>query len=141
MKILILITAFNVNKFLQNVINRIPKSIFSKDVEILIIDDKSSDNTVEKMIDIQNKFKEAKINLLANKINLGYGGNQKVGYQYAINNNFSYVILLHGDGQYAPEKILDILDVLLKGYDAVQGSRMINKKDALKGRMPFYNFR
>ena len=92
------------------------------------------------MIDIQNKFKEAKINLLANKINLGYGGNQKVGYQYAINNNFSYVILLHGDGQYAPEKILDILDVLLKGYDAVQGSRMINKKDALKGRMPFYKF-
>jgi len=140
MKILILITAFNVNKFLENVINRIPKSTFNKDVEILIIDDKSSDNTVEKMIEIQKKFKEAKINLLSNKINLGYGGNQKVGYQYAINNDFSYVILLHGDGQYAPEKIPDMLDQLIKGNDAVQGSRMINKIDALKGRMPFYKF-
>ena len=37
-------------------------------------------------------------------------------------------------------KILDVLEPLKNGYDAVQGSRMIFKKNALKGRMPFYKF-
>ena len=42
-------------------------------------------------------------------------------------NNFDFVVLLHGDGQYAPEKLENILEPLFKGKDAVQGSRMINK--------------
>ena len=56
MKILILITAFNVNKFLSNVINRIPRDIFKKNnIEILIIDDKSTDNTLKKMFEIKTR--------------------------------------------------------------------------------------
>jgi glycosyltransferase involved in cell wall biosynthesis len=35
--------------------------------------------------------------------NLGYGGNQKAGYQYFMDKGFDVVVLLHGDGQYAPE--------------------------------------
>ena len=74
-------------------------------------------------------------------MNLGYGGNQKIGYYYAIKGNFDYVILLHGDGQYAPEKILDMLNPLINNEaDAVQGSRMIKKFDTLKGKMPIYKF-
>jgi len=141
MKILILITAFNVEKFLENVISRIPSKIKKFDVEILIIDDSSSDQTLQKMKDIKNQIKDYKITCLSNKKNLGYGGNQKIGYHYAIKNNFDLVILLHGDGQYAPEKVFDMLNPLLKNEaDAVQGSRMINKLDALKGRMPYYKF-
>ena len=133
MKILILITAFNVEKFLENVISRIPSKIKKFDVEILIIDDSSSDQTLQKMKDIKNQIKDYKITCLSNKKNLGYGGNQKIGYHYAIKNNFDLVILLHGDGQYAPEKVFDMLNPLLKNEaDAVQGSRMINKLDALK---------
>ncbi len=48
--------------------------------------------------------------------------------------------MLHGDGQYAPEKLENILEPLFKGKDAVQGSRMINKFQALKGNMPIYKF-
>ena len=54
MKILILITAFNVGKFIAQVIKRIPQSIYNYDIEILIIDDCSSDNTLKKMIEIKN---------------------------------------------------------------------------------------
>lgn len=143
MKTLILITAFNVEKFIEKVILRLPKELkeSQSDIEILIIDDASYDRTLEKIISIKDKYKDYKITCLSNKVNLGYGGNQKIGYYYAIKGNFDYVILLHGDGQYAPEKILDMLNPLINNEaDAVQGSRMIKKFDTLKGKMPIYKF-
>lgn len=141
MKTLVLITAFNVEKFLEDVVMRIPKEIKAFNPEILIINDFSSDNTLRKMNEIKNNIKHLKITCLSNKTNLGYGGNQKVGYHYAIKNNFDYVVMLHGDGQYAPESIIDMIKPLAENRcSAVQGSRMIKKLDALKGRMPFYKF-
>jgi len=143
MKILILITAFNVEKLISKVIDRLPDEIKTNKIyyEILIIDDASSDDTLAEIIKIKENFDELKITCLSNKKNLGYGGNQKIGYFYAIKNNFDYVVLLHGDGQYAPEKILEMLDPLIKNEaDAVQGSRMINRLDALRGKMPIYKF-
>ena len=143
MKTLILITAFNVEKIIEEVILRLPKKLKESHInaEILIIDDASDDNTLKKIISIQDKYQDYRITCLSNKVNLGYGGNQKIGYYYAIKNNFDYVVLLHGDGQYAPEKILDMLNPLINNQaDAVQGSRMIKKTDALRGRMPLYKF-
>jgi len=130
-----------VKKFIEKVINRIPKSIFKdNNIEILIVDDCSKDNTLEIIKKISEKYKYCKVNILSNKNNLGYGGNQKVGYQFAIKNNFKYVVLLHGDGQYAPEKLPDILKEFKLGQNVIQASRMIKKINALKGGMPFYKF-
>ena len=53
MKTLVLITAFNVEKFLEDVVKRIPKEIKSYNPEILIINDFSSDNTLQKMSEIR----------------------------------------------------------------------------------------
>ena len=81
------------------------------------------------------------LKVLFNPVNQGYGGNQKLGYQYAINNGFDAVVLLHGDGQYAPELIEDIFSPILRGEaDAVFGSRMLTKGAARKGGMPLYKF-
>jgi glycosyltransferase involved in cell wall biosynthesis len=143
MKTLILITAFNVEQFIEKVIVRFPKDLKKSqlNIEILIIDDASNDSTLKKIKSIKDKYKDYKITCISNKVNLGYGGNQKNGYYYAIKNNFDYVVLLHGDGQYAPEKVLDMLNPLVNNRaDAVQGSRMIKKTDALKGGMPLYKF-
>ena len=42
---------------------------------------------------------------MRNEYNQGYGGNQKVGYRYAIKEGFDLVAMVHGDGQYAPEEL------------------------------------
>jgi hypothetical protein len=47
--------------------------------------------------------------------NLGYGGNQKAGYQYFINRVFDVVVLLHGDGQYAPEILSHMYHPVVEG--------------------------
>ena len=79
--------------------------------------------------------------VLRNARNQGYGGNQKVGYTYAIEHGFDIVVLVHGDGQYAPEELPRLLAPLRDGQaDAVFGSRMMTTFGALRGGMPLYKY-
>jgi 2-polyprenyl-3-methyl-5-hydroxy-6-metoxy-1,4-benzoquinol methylase len=79
------------------------------------------------------------LTVLRNELNQGYGGNQKIGYTYAIRRGFDVVALVHGDGQYAPEELPRLLVPLCEGQaDAVFGSRMMKPREALRGGMPLY---
>ena len=130
-KLLIYIVAFNHEKFIEKVVDRIDAKIFGKyNTEILVNDDSSQDKTLKIISDYKNRNtdKNCKITILSNPDNLGYGGNQKIGYYYAIKNQFDFVALVHGDGQYAPELLDNLIeDMSQKNADAVFGSRMINK--------------
>ena len=142
-KFLIFIPAYNVEKKIVSVIERIPKSVFNdQKIEILIIEDFSKDDTRKVIKDyLANKNNNITIRTIINEKNFGYGGVQKIAFDYAITNNFDFAIMLHGDGQYAPEKIPEFINNLItNNFDAVFGSRLINPKDALKGGMPLYKF-
>ena len=88
-KLLILIVAFNHEKFIHKVLDRINENLTNTyDVEILINDDSSSDETVKVAKEyIKNSTKKFKYTILSNPINQGYGGNQKIGFLYAIKNH------------------------------------------------------
>jgi glycosyltransferase involved in cell wall biosynthesis len=142
-RLLIFIVAYFAERTIQKVVRRIPLNLTSTyDVEILIIDDGSSDATFAEGIEISKHADiPFKITVLHNPVNQGYGGNQKIGYHYAIENGFDFVALLHGDGQYAPEMLGELTEPLWLGEaDAVFGSRMLVPKDALKGGMPLYKY-
>lgn len=140
-RLLIFIVAYNAEKFLEKVLYRIPSELSEiLDVEILVIDDASPDRTFEKALELEALGEVPfKIRSLVNPVNQGYGGNQKLGYWYAIKKKYDYVALLHGDGQYAPEVLPRLIEPLLKNEaDAVLGSRMIAPGAARKGGMPLY---
>jgi len=140
-RILIFIVAYNAEKTISDVLHRIPASLRNKNVEVLVIDDFSRDETFSKGLAYQNPEEDFRITVLRTPENQGYGGNQKLGYHYAIDHGFDIVALVHGDGQYAPEKLPDLLGPFFKDEaDAVFGSRMINRQDALKGGMPLYKW-
>jgi glycosyltransferase involved in cell wall biosynthesis len=142
-KILIFIVAYNAAKKIAGVIDRIPTALSEYyDVSLLIIDDCSDDNTREVAQKHLQYGYHFPFLVLKNPINQGYGGNQKIGYHYAIANNFDAVALLHGDGQYAPECLPELLKPFKEDAEigAVFGSRMLNRNDALKGGMPLYKF-
>ena len=65
----------------------------------------SRDDTFLNGLRYQQSHSAFKITVLRTPENQGYGGNQKLGYRYAIENGFDIVALVHGDGQYAPEKL------------------------------------
>ena len=74
-KILIFIPAYNVEKKITKVLNKIPKIVFNKyNIKIIVIEDNSSDKTlsvIKKVI--KNKGDKIKIYLIVNKKNKGYG--------------------------------------------------------------------
>ena len=140
-RVLIFVVAYNAEKTIESVLDRIPAELRTKDVEVLIIDDSSKDATFHTGLKREDQTSDFKITILRTPVNQGYGGNQKLGYRYAIDNGFDVVALIHGDGQYAPEKLPELLVPFFKGEaDAVFGSRMIHKNDALKGGMPLYKW-
>ena len=138
-KILIFIPAYNVEKKIYSVISRMPPDIFNKnEIDILIINDFSTDKTLDEINKIKENF-SYKIYVHNTEKNLGYGGVQKFAFNYSINKYYDYLIMLHGDGQYAPEELPRFIEKLKdENIDAVFGSRMKSYKSALKGGMPLY---
>ena len=141
-RILIFIVAYNARTTLGWVLDRIPESLRRDNVEVLVIDDSSPDNTFQTGLDYVSRHRHdsgLKITVLRNPENQRYGGNQKLGYRYAIEHGFDFVALVHGDGQYAPECLPDLLAPLIAGEaEAVFGSRMMNQGGARQGGMPLY---
>ena len=139
-RILIFVVAYNARKTLEWVLDRIPPSLRRKNVEALVIDDSSPDDTFQTGVDYVSRQRDGlRITVLRNPENQGYGGNQKLGYRYAIENGFDAVALVHGDGQYAPECLPALLAPLVSGEaDAVFGSRLLDQGGARRGGMPRY---
>ena len=142
-RVLIFIVAYHAESTIANVVQRIPTSLADTySCDLLIIDDSSRDATFEisHKLSRSNDFPFA-IHVLFNPVNQGYGGNQKLGYRYAIDHGYDFVALLHGDGQYAPECLPQLLEPLARGEAAaVFGSRMLTATGALKGGMPLYKY-
>jgi glycosyltransferase involved in cell wall biosynthesis len=137
----ILIVAYNAESTLAGVLDRIPEPTMSKVEEIFVFDDASQDETFRVGLSYAQEKSLSKLTVLRNEKNLGYGGNQKQGYQYAIRRGLDIVVLLHGDGQYAPEVMQRLLTPLEQDRaDLVMGSRMMTPGGALRGRMPLYKY-
>jgi len=141
-RVLIFIVAYNAETTIEDVLGRIPAELQRYDTEILIIDDASQDETFERGEAARRAAGlPFKLTVLFNPVNQGYGGNQKIGFHYAIEKGFDHVALVHGDGQYAPECLPDLLQPLIEGEaDAVFGSRMLSAGAARAGGMPLYKY-
>ena len=139
-KIGVVVVAYNAASTLTQVLDRLPESFRSRVADIIVCDDASSDTTYE--IGLQYKeTSDLPLTVIRRPQNLGYGGNQKAAYAWAIERGLDIVVLLHGDGQYAPEVIEDIVRPFAEtDADAVFGSRMLRKGGARSGGMPMYKF-
>ncbi len=139
-KIGVLVVAYNAAMTLAKVLDRIPDEVRPDIQEVIVSDDHSQDSTYLVGLGYQLQS-DLPITLIRQPTNLGYGGNQKAGYQLAIDHGLDIVVMLHGDGQYAPESLPEILAPLLADEaDAVFGSRTMIKGAARKGGMPMYKF-
>ncbi len=137
----ILVVAYNAETTLRSVLRRIPPDIMQKVEEIFVFDDASQDRTLEVGQQHKAATGDDKLSIYRNPKNLMYGGNQRRGYQYAIERGLDFVVLLHGDGQYAPEVMQDLLTPLEDGSaDMVMGSRMLVPGAARRGNMPLYKY-
>lgn len=142
-KLLIFVITYNAQAHVLETLSRVPDAIWGSRAfksDMLIIDDASKDDTFA-LVQGYAEQSPHKIIIQKNEQNQGYGGNQKLGYQYAIEHGYDAVVLLHGDGQYDPALMPLLVGPVISGAcDVVLGSRMVHKADALKGGMPIYKF-
>ncbi|HZU26417.1 MAG TPA: bifunctional glycosyltransferase/class I SAM-dependent methyltransferase [Bryobacteraceae bacterium] len=138
----ILIVTYNAVTTVTRVLKRITPAVWKNVEEIAIFDDSSQDSTYELAMGVKMLRDLPKLHVIRHEKNLGYGGNQKAGYRYFMEKGFDVVVLLHGDGQYAPEFLSSMYHPLVTGEaDAVFGSRMMKTYGGpLKGGMPLYKF-
>ena len=137
----IFVIAYNAVAKLDWTLDRIPKEVWDKVEEVFLFDDCSTDNTYYAALGYKHVKQLDKLTIHRNPKNFRYGGNQKAGYQYALARGFDIVVMLHADGQYAPEVLNQLLEPLEKDEaDMVFGSRMAAGGDPLAGGMPLYKY-
>jgi 2-polyprenyl-3-methyl-5-hydroxy-6-metoxy-1,4-benzoquinol methylase len=137
----ILVVAYNAASTLASVLDRIPKPFRSRITQVFVCDDASDDSTYLVGLGYKQLATDLPLTIIRHGENLGYGGNQKSGYRLAIEHDLDIIVLLHGDGQYAPECLEEIIAPLERGEcDAVMGSRMMVKGHARQGGMPLYKY-
>lgn len=133
------VISYNAERFITETLDRIPACVWDAVEVVYVVDDCSLDDTTRQALSYPNG--RGKLRIFRNRINRRYGGNQKFGYQYAIDHGLDAVVMLHADGQYAPEMLPEMFRALVEDdADVVIGSRMINRRDALAGGMPRYKF-
>ncbi len=121
------------------VLDRIPLEIRSTVGEILVIDNASKDGTGDLVARYAMAAGLTNLVVLRNRTDRGYGGSQKQAYARCIERGYRCVAMLHGDAQYAPELIEEVLGPVLTGRaDLVFGSRM--RGAPLQGGMRIHRY-
>lgn len=140
-KILLFIPMYNCEKQIVRVLNQLNDEVCNYIHEVIIVNNRSTDDgeaVVQEYLE-KNKI-SIKINLLRNDDNYGLGGSHKVAFQYAVENGFDHVIVLHGDDQGNISNILPHLkDKSYEKYDCLLGARFM-KDSKLKGYSKFRSF-
>lgn len=119
LRILIIIPAYNEEKSIPKVIEKIFDCMPESD--IMVINDGSKDNTALAALNSGAKV----INL---PFNLGIGGAMQTGFLFAKRHNYDIAIQIDGDGQHNPEYVEELIKPIIDGEaDMVIGSRFVNE--------------
>lgn len=130
-EVLIIIPAFNEEKNIVDLLDKLCTPKIRTFADILVINDASSDSTGK----IARSYN---VSTITHVFNLGYGSALQVGYKYAVRHNYKYVIQLDADGQHSIDNIAHIYKCLVtkdengNTPDIVIGSRFLKDSKAYK---------
>ena len=126
-RILVLIPVFNASRQISKVVIAVSESIAEMVDGLLILDNMSLDFT---LISARSAIDACAIKhryLFQNYENRGLGGSLKIGFEFAIEQNYTHVLVVHGDNQAKPSDFLKVLtDVSKLKTSKVYGSRFMD---------------
>jgi len=120
-EIMVIIPAYNEAENLKELLNKIPDKVKGKNIGVLVVDDGSSDNTKDVVL-------QAGYLVAQNKINRGQGAASRLGYDVLLRNNIRIGVTMDADNQHLPEEIEKLaVPVINNEYDLVIGSRILGE--------------
>jgi glycosyltransferase involved in cell wall biosynthesis len=129
-KVFVVMPAYNAARTLERTYAELPLDMVDA---VLVVDDHSSDRTVE-------LARQLGLTTFLHHQNLGYGRNQKTCYREALRRGADIVVMLHPDYQYSPRLVTALASLIAYGeYDVVLASRILGR-GALAGGMPLYKY-
>ncbi len=120
-KLIVFIPALNEAKTIQKVIKSIPKEIFGFKVQVLVVDDGSTDQTAK-------LAKQAGALVISHPKNLGVGEAFQTGLNKALELKADILVNIDADGQFNPKDIPKLIGPIIKGEaDFVSADRFTDK--------------
>jgi glycosyltransferase involved in cell wall biosynthesis len=124
----VIIPAYNEGSSIHHILNRVKevKLIENIGIEVVVVNDCSTDNTEEAIIRFQNEVPELGIQYFRHSVNQGKGAAIHTGIKKATGD---FIIIQDADLEYDPNEYNDLLKPMLReGADVVYGSRFIGGK-------------
>ena len=129
-RVVAVLPAYNAEATVSRTVAAVARDVVD---DILLVDDASSDRTVE-------IARSLGLKVFIHERNLGYGANQKTCYTEALKLGADIVVMLHPDYQYDPRLVPAMASMIASGvYDSVIASRILGGT-ARAGGMPFYKY-
>ncbi len=129
-KIVVVLPAYNAATTLEKTIKDLPSIVD----EIILVDDKSGDDTVA-------VARRLGLSVFEHEANKGYGGNQKTCYHLALEKRGDIIIMIHPDYQYDPRLVKYFAEFIADNYfEVMLGTRIRSRQEALAGGMPKYKY-
>jgi glycosyltransferase involved in cell wall biosynthesis len=120
-KRLLIMPAHNESKNIVPVLTELQP--LARGLDILVVDDYSTDNTA----DLARQMGAEVVSL---PCNLRYGGAVQTGFKYAVEYGYDFAVMMDADGQHNPEAIPSLLEVVESGSaDVALGSRFLGRAD------------
>lgn len=133
MKIILAIPCYNCEKQIVRVLNSLTVEIASKVNKIIILDNYSTDKTLNsaiKSIKLLDRTIQNKIFLYQNNRNIGLGGSFKSLIETSVLERADYLAVLHGDDQASIHDLLDMIhlkEIQDLSVDCIFGARFMSE--------------
>lgn len=129
-KIVVVLPAYNAARTLERTVKDLPALVD----EIILVDDKSSDETVA-------LARQLGLTIFEHEKNLGYGANQKTCYRLALAAGADIIVMIHPDYQYDPKLVKYFAEFIGDAYfEVMLGTRVRSRRETLAGGMPAYKY-
>lgn len=139
-RILVFIPMYNCEKQIPRVVAQFVPEVQAIVDRLIIVNNRSTDSSENTAIEAIQSLKGLEALVLRNQDNYGLGGSHKVAFDYSIANDFTHIIVLHGDDQGSIENILPLLkEGRHRDYDCLLGARF-HPKSRLEGYSAFRTF-
>ena len=131
--VVLFMPAYNEEASVADCVRRAPAVVLGCEVEVVVVDDGSTDATVE-------QARAAGATVISLPTNQGLGAAVRVGLAAAVDRGATAVAFCDADGEYAPEELAALVGPVLAGEaDYVAGSRFKGRIEVMKPHRRFGN--